>query len=113
MFEPLLMGHVDRVAAAAHKKGLRVGFGGIARVDEGSLPGRDVLSEHIRLGSQSVILSRTFNRAGGEQSFEGAIEALRRAECELSLRTPAETEKDRMRVAGLIRHLSQATRAAA
>lgn len=107
MFEPLLMGHVDRVAATVKRQGLRIGFGGIARVDEGVLPGRDVLGEHIRLGSQSVILSRTFNRAGGEKSFEESVAAIRKAEAELTLRTAERTEQDRVRVAGLIRQLSQ------
>lgn len=107
MFEPLLMGHVDRVAAAVKRQGLRLGFGGIARVDEGALPGRDVLGEHIRLGSQSVILSRTFNRPDADKSFEEAVAAIRAAEAELSLRTPAQTEEDRIRVAGQIRQLSQ------
>jgi citrate lyase beta subunit len=65
MFEPLLMGHVDRVADACHARGLRFGFGGIARMDEGTLPGRAVLAEHMRLGSGAVILSRTFNRCPG------------------------------------------------
>lgn len=106
MFEPLLMGHVDRVATAAKRQGLRVGFGGIARLNEGVLPGRDVLGEHIRLGSQAVILSRTFNRLGGESSFEDAVAAIRAAEAELMLRTPGQTELDRVRVAGLIRQLS-------
>ncbi len=106
MFEPLLMGHVDRVAVAAKRQGLRMGFGGIARVDEGVLPGRDVLGEHIRLGSQAVILSRTFNRVGGETSFEEAVGAIRAAESELGQRTPGDTEQDRVRVAGLIRQLS-------
>ena len=61
MFEPLANGLVERVAAAARRQGLRFGFGGIARLDEGLLPGRDVLAEHLRLGSQAVILSRTFH----------------------------------------------------
>ena len=107
MFEPLLTGHVDRVAAVVKRQGVRFGFGGIARVDEGMLPGRDVLAEHVRLGSQAVILSRTFNRAGGEQSFEGAVAAIRVAEATLMQRTPEQTEQDRVRVAGQIRDLSQ------
>ena len=37
---------------AARARGLRFGFGGIARLDEGLLPGRDVLAEHLRLGSR-------------------------------------------------------------
>ena len=112
MFEPLLQGHVDRVAAATQLRGLRLGFGGIARVDEGVLPGRDVLGEHLRLGSQAVILSRTFNRTGGEKSFEAAVAALRAAEAELLLRTSIQIESDRTRVAGLIAGLSQSVKVA-
>ncbi|MES2190308.1 MAG: aldolase/citrate lyase family protein [Pseudomonadota bacterium] len=110
MFEPLLMGHVDRVASVVKRQGLRLGFGGIARVDEGVLPGREVLGEHIRLGSQSVILSRTFNRLGGDKSFEEAVAAIRAAEAELRRRSDEQTEQDRLRVAGLIRKLSQPLR---
>jgi hypothetical protein len=60
MFEPLAQGHLDRVAGAGAPARLGFGFGGIARLDEGLLPGRDVLAEHVRLGSRAVILSRTF-----------------------------------------------------
>ena len=116
MFEPLLMGHVDRVAAAAKKRSLRFGFGGIARMDEGVLPGQDVLGEHMRLGSSAVILSRTFNRAdtqAGQKPFEQAVASLRRAELKLGSRSPERIEKDRMRTHGLIAELAEAARAAA
>ncbi len=105
MFEPLLQGHVDRVAEAVKRHGLRFGFGGIARMNEGVLPGQDVLGEHLRLGSQAVILSRTFNRLDEKKSFEQAVMALRMAETELALRTKHEVEQDRLRVAGLIANL--------
>ena len=116
MFEPLLMGHVDRVATSAKARGLRFGFGGIARMDEGVLPGHDVLAEHLRLGSRAVILSRTFNRAdthAGEKSFEQAVAALRMAELELGLRSPELVEKDKLHTAGLIAELAEAAKAAA
>ena len=109
MFEPLLMGHVDRVAEAAKARGLRFGFGGIARMDEGILPGHDVLAEHVRLGSSAVILSRTFNRTDmdtGKPSFEGAVAALRQAERQLQLRTLQGTEDDRLRTAARIAALA-------
>ena len=106
MFEPLVLGHVDRVALAARQHGLRFGFGGIARVNEGLLPGQDVLAEHLRLGSQAVILSRTFNRVDEATSFEQAVAELRQAERALALRTAAAMEADRVRVAGLIGQLA-------
>lgn len=106
MFEPLALGMVDRVAAAARRHGLGFGFGGIARLDEGLLAGRDVLAEHLRLGSGAVILSRTFHRTGGQLSFEEEVAALRHAECELSLRPPHEVEAARERTAATIRGIA-------
>jgi hypothetical protein len=102
MFEPLAQGCVDRVATAAKRQHLRFGFGGIARLDEGLLPGRDVLAEHLRLGSGSVILSRTFHRGEDGESFEAEVAKLRQAEAELSQRAPAQVEQDARRVAARI-----------
>ena len=107
MFEPLVLGHVDRVATAARQHGLRFGFGGIARVGEGLLAGQDVLAEHLRLGSQAVILSRTFNRLDEATTFEQAVAQLRQAERGLALRDPVAIEADRLRVAGLISQLAE------
>jgi hypothetical protein len=102
MFEPLSNGMLDRVASTVLGAGLRVGFGGVARVGEGLIPGEIVLGEHVRLGSTSVILSRTFHRADGTPSaahgrrrFAGELAKLRAAEASLRLRSPAETERDR------------------
>lgn len=102
MFEPLANGLVDRVAAAAKARDLKFGFGGIARLDEGLLPGRDVLAEHLRLGSGSVILSRTFHRSDVNSSFEHEVARLRQAEAELARRTVEQVEQDSRRIAGVI-----------
>lgn len=106
MFEPLASGIVDRVADSARRHGLRFGFGGIARLDEGLLPGRDVLAEHQRVGSQSVILSRTFQRAGGVASLEDEVAALREAEAVLARRTPQQMDADRLRIAQRIERIA-------
>lgn len=103
MFEPLELGIVDRVAAAAHARGLRFGFGGIARLDGGLLPGRDVLAEHLRLGSGSVILSRTFHNGESPAGFEAQVRQLRQAEDELARRTPQEVDRDAIRIGQVIR----------
>ena len=114
MFEPLASGIVDRVASAVHRQGLRFGCGGIARLDEGLLPGRDVLAEHLRLGSQAVILSRTFNRTDPSDatdstvtSFEDEVLALREAEAQLAQRTAVQAEADRVRIAARIMAIAQ------
>ncbi|MGZ5179947.1 MAG: aldolase/citrate lyase family protein [Ramlibacter sp.] len=106
MFEPLALGMLDTVAAAARGAGLRFGFGGIARLDEGLLPGRDVLAEHLRLGSQAVILSRTFHREDGEIAFEQQVAALREAEARLAARSPAQVDADRHRIAQAVRTIA-------
>lgn len=102
MFEPLAQGLVEPVARTVRACGLRFGFGGIARVDEGLLPGRDVLAEHLRLGSQAVILSRTFHREDAQVSFEQAVADLREAEATLAHRTAGEVQADACRIAGRI-----------
>ena len=102
MFQALADGTVERVARAAQANGLRFGFGGIARLDEGLLPGRDVLAEHLRLGSGAVILSRTFHRDDPDAVFEHEIEALREVEAQLAQRPPAQVQADARRIAGTI-----------
>jgi hypothetical protein len=106
MFEPLADGLVDRVAAAVKRHGLPFGFGGIARVDEGQVTGRDVLAEHLRLGSSSVILSRSFRPQDDAIPFEEAVAALRGAERELAARDATTVEADRARIAALIRQVA-------
>lgn len=106
MFEPLALGLVDPVAAAARQHGLRFGFGGIARLDEGLLPGRDVLAEHLRLGSSSVILSRTFHRTESGVSFEHEVAALRVAEAQLTRRDAPQVQADALRVAATIERIA-------
>ncbi len=113
MFEPLAEGIVDRVAALAHARGIAFGFGGIARLDEGLLPGRDVLAEHLRLGSGSVILSRTFHRTDGSQRFEDEVDALRATEAALASRTPQQQAADAARIASAIRGVAAAMAQAA
>jgi hypothetical protein len=109
MFEPLALGMVDRVAAAARSNGVRFGFGGIARLADGLLPGRDVLAEHLRLRSGAVILSRTFHRSEDGGSFEDEVARLREAERELAQRTPAQVEDDARRIAASIQAIASGT----
>lgn len=61
MFEPLLNGFLENTVSIIKKAGLPFGFGGIANIGQGQLPAELILGEHIRLGSSSVILSRSFH----------------------------------------------------
>ena len=65
MFELLSDGLVEYIAQKCNKVGMPFGFGGIARIGEGDLPSDNILAEHVRLGSTSVILSRTFKGVVG------------------------------------------------
>lgn len=60
MFQLLADGTVDRLADKFKSKGLPFGFGGIAKIGGGLLPGEYVIAEHYRLGSTRAILSRSF-----------------------------------------------------
>lgn len=65
MFELLSGGLVEYIANKCNNAGMPFGFGGIARIGEGDLPSDYILGEHVRLGSESVILSRTFKGVVG------------------------------------------------
>ena len=63
MFMLLADGTVERLCARIRPFGVPFGFGGIGRIGgEGRLPAENILKEHIRLGSNRVILSRAFYR---------------------------------------------------
>jgi len=60
MFELLADGTVEKICKKISASGLPYGFGGIARVGEGTLPAERIVMEHYRLGSTRAILSRSF-----------------------------------------------------
>lgn len=60
MFELLGDGTVEKLCLKFKLKGIPYGFGGIASIGTGTLPAEVILKEHYRLGSTSVILSRSF-----------------------------------------------------
>lgn len=60
MFQLVADGTVESLCEIFVKEGLPYGFGGIAALDKGMLPGKYVIKEHYRLGSTCAILSRSF-----------------------------------------------------
>lgn len=60
MFELLSNGIVEMLCDKFRKAGIPYGFGGIARIGEGTLPAEKIIMEHYRLGSTRAILSRSF-----------------------------------------------------
>lgn len=63
MFELLADGTVDRLSSKIKAKDISFGFGGIATLNGGAVPGSMILKEHYRLGSSMVIISRSFCNA--------------------------------------------------
>ena len=60
MFQLLTDGTVDRLCAGLREANIPYGFGGVGRPGSGTLPAECIIAEHYRLGSQYVILSRSF-----------------------------------------------------
>ncbi|WP_163538987.1 aldolase/citrate lyase family protein [Gracilibacillus sp. YIM 98692] len=60
MFELLANGTVEMLCKKIAGKGIQFGFGGIAQLGQGALPAEKIIAEHYRLGSNMVILSRSF-----------------------------------------------------
>ncbi len=60
MFEPLASGLIDEIVNKIKKTDIPFGFGGVARLGLGDVPSENVITEHYRLGSSFVILSRSF-----------------------------------------------------
>lgn len=91
MFQLLTDGIVEGLANKIKAKGIPFGFGGIARLDTGAVPGKYVLKEHYRLGSSMVIVSRSFCNTDKisdleevRKIFMSGIAEIRRLEAEAS-----------------------------
>jgi hypothetical protein len=113
MFEPVCSGLVEEMAATLRQANMPFGFGGVARMGEGELPGCMVLGEHVRIGSSSVILSRTFFRqemgADPEDTrclFDIEVRKFREMELKLGQRTKEEAEADHVEVCELISRIA-------
>ncbi len=79
MFELLSGGLVEYATEKIKKAGIKFGFGGMAKIGEGTLPADAILAEHYRLGSNSVILSRTFrNEVGDNKDRVDLVKELRK-----------------------------------
>lgn len=73
MFELLSGGVIEYLSDKISKANIPFGFGGIARLDQKTLlDARLILSEHVRLGSSMVILSRDFK--AGFESYNEIVE---------------------------------------
>lgn len=105
MFELLADGTVEKLGNKIKAKGIPFGFGGIATLDGGALPGSMVLKEHVRLGSSMVIVSRSFCNTDVvtdinevKHIFDTGISGLRNLEKEVSRKDVVYLEENRLAV---------------
>lgn len=105
MFELLSDGTVERLCQKIKNKGICYGFGGVARIGEGTLSADRIVMEHYRLGSSVVILSRSFCNADEigditkiKQIFKENVYNLRDFERTLEKKDASEFEENRLEV---------------
>lgn len=92
MFEPFVNGKIEKACEIARQYGVNFGIGGIAKIGSCLKPSPEcLLAEHMRLGSSSVILSRSFldssdisHAANFSSLFAKGVRAIRELECKLN-----------------------------
>lgn len=119
MFEPLVTGEVEYLAERLKAASMTFGVGGCGRVGHLSPPAEDIIAEHYRLGSTSVILSRSFYNTDTmsswedlEECFRGGVQAIRDWERELLDKDPAFFEANRQSVRQAVFEVVENLRAA-
>ena len=101
MFQLLCEGTVRRLCEKFKARGVKYGFGGIARVGLGMLPAEHIITEHYHLGSTAAILSRGFcdaNRVADPETvrdiFIEGVRNIRLKEAEVSALTEQQYQEN-------------------
>lgn len=114
MFELLANGTVERLGEKIKAKGIPFGFGGIATLEGGALPGSMVLKEHVRLGSSMVIVSRSFCNTDVvtdlnevRSIFDNGIREIRELETKIQSKSAVYFEKNHKEVIEIVNNIVQ------
>lgn len=109
MFQPLADGTVDKLCRCLREANIPYGFGGVGRPGSGTLPAEYIIGEHVRLGSQYVILSRSFCNTGKitdmdeiRHIFTEGVGDIRRVEQECSQWTQVQLAENHQRVCACV-----------
>lgn len=109
LFQLLTDGTVDRLCTQLCAAGLPFGFGGVGRPGSGALPAEYIIGEHYRLGSQYVILSRSFCNTSKvtdlddiRRIFTEGVEDVRRVERECAAWTQEQFDENHRRVCACV-----------
>ena len=119
LFEPLADGTVDTIFQKAHSHHISCGFGGVAHIGSGDLPAERIITEHYRLGSRAVILSRKFcdyadielNPQHYAESFASCIQEIRHLEDKLAAYADVQFEENRKIVVDRVNQIVSAVQA--
>ena len=105
MFQLLADDTVDRLCAQLRDANIPYGFGGVGRPGSGMLPAEYIIGEHYRLGSQYVILSRSFCNTGKvtdldeiRRIFTEGVANIRRVEQDCAAWTQEQFDENHRRV---------------
>ncbi len=109
LFQLLTDGTVDRLCTQLRAAGLPFGFGGVGRPGSGTLPAEFIIGEHYRLGSQYVILSRSFCNTSKvtdlddiRRIFTEGVADVRRVERECAAWTQEQFDENHRRVCACV-----------
>lgn len=112
MFELLVDGTVERLCRQIGESGIPYGFGGVGRPGSGTLAAELILGEHVRLGSRSVILSRSFCSISAvkdygemQEVFRDGVRDIRSVERECAAWTAEQFEANRQRVVASVKQI--------
>lgn len=112
MFELLTDGTVEKLCEKFKNAGIKYGFGGVARVGEGTLPAENIIIEHYRLGSSIAILSRSFCNTEKitdinqiKEIFKTGVEDIRKVEKRANTYTNTEFENNKQFITNNIKKI--------
>ncbi len=77
LFQLLSEGHVEELAEIFNRESIDFGFGGISKLGHGLLDSSLILSEHYRLNSKMVILSRDFKKIEPASNYKYEIQKIK------------------------------------
>ena len=109
MFQLLTDGTVDSLCIQLREANIPYGFGGVGRPGSGTLPAECIIAEHYRLGSQYVILSRSFCNTEKTTDldeirciFTEGVADIRRVERDCAAWTQKQFDENRHRVCACV-----------
>ena len=104
MFEVMNLPEFTNATDVLNRSDKLFGIGGVARLGEGVLPAEQVIRENYRLGSQRLILSRSFKSQVETNKYSTEINAIKKAYISSNL---VDLEKNRMAFSRSVKEIAE------